>query len=164
LGIRRGRAAAWPIALAAVFVAAWMMLDVQWIANLARQVAETREQFGGKDWRARHEAADDAEVFKFIERVRDKLPAAPARVFMLADARPCAAGARITSIRTTCCSIRSATRFRWPPRCARVTTSSCTTAAACNTTGGAPPPLRGRRFRRGRGGHVEPGAAVFRIV
>lgn len=86
--LRRGRAAAWPIALAAVFVAAWMMLDVQWIANLARQVAETREQFGGKDWRARHEAADDAEVFKFIERVRDKLPAPPARVFMLADAAP----------------------------------------------------------------------------
>jgi hypothetical protein len=36
-------------------------------------------------WRARHEAAEDAEVFKFIERVRGKLPATPARVFMLSD-------------------------------------------------------------------------------
>jgi hypothetical protein len=84
----RGRAVAWPVALAAVFVAAWMVLDLQWIANLTRQVAETREQFGGKNWHARHEAADDAEVFKFIERVRGKLPASPARVFMLADATP----------------------------------------------------------------------------
>jgi hypothetical protein len=84
----RGRAVAWPVALAAVFVAAWMVLDLQWIANLTRQVAETREQFGGKNWHARHEAADDAEVFKFIERVRGKLPASPARVFMLADAPP----------------------------------------------------------------------------
>ena len=85
---KRGRAVTLPVALAAVFVAAWMVLDVQWIANLARQVAETREQFGGKDWRARHEAADDAEVFKFIERVRGKLPASPSRVFMLSDAAP----------------------------------------------------------------------------
>jgi len=84
----RGRAAAWPVAVAASFVVAWMVLDVQWVANLTRQVAETREQFGGKDWQARHEAADDGEVFKFIERVRGKLPAAPARVFMLADAAP----------------------------------------------------------------------------
>ena len=84
----RGRAAAWPVAIAASFVVAWMVLDVQWVANLARQVAETREQFGGKDWRARHEAADDAEVFKFIDRVRAKLPPTPARVFMLADAAP----------------------------------------------------------------------------
>ena len=84
----RGRASAWPVVLAAMFVAAWIALDVQWIANLARQVGETREQFAGKDWRARHEAADDAEVFKFIERVRAQLPAAPARVFMLADAVP----------------------------------------------------------------------------
>jgi hypothetical protein len=85
---RRGRTAAWPLALAVAFVAAWLALDVQWVANLARQVAETREQFAGKDWRAKHEAADDAEVFKFIERVRAKLPASPARVFMLSDAAP----------------------------------------------------------------------------
>ncbi|MFO1305796.1 MAG: hypothetical protein U1F54_18875 [Burkholderiales bacterium] len=84
----RERAYAWPVALAAVFVAAWIALDLQWIANLVRQVGETREQFAGKDWRGRHEAADDAEVFKFIERVRAKLPATPARVFMLADAPP----------------------------------------------------------------------------
>lgn len=84
----RGRATAWPFALATVFVVAWVVLDVQWISNLTRQVAETRQQFGGKDWHARHEAADDGEVFKFIERVRAKLPSSPARVFMLADAAP----------------------------------------------------------------------------
>ena len=85
---RRGALALLPVALAAAFVAAWLVLDVQWVANLSRQVVETRAQFGGKDWRARHEAADDAEVFKFIERVRAKLPAAPTRVFMVADAAP----------------------------------------------------------------------------
>lgn len=85
---KRGRVGTWPLALAAVFIAAWIVLDVQWIANLSRQVAETRAQFGGKDWHARHEAAEDAEMFKFIERVRGKLPATPARVFMLSDSTP----------------------------------------------------------------------------
>jgi hypothetical protein len=85
---KRGHVWTWPFALGAVFVAAWVVLDVQWIANLSRQVVETRAQFGGKDWHARHEAAEDADVFKFIERVRGRLPAPPARVFMLSDAAP----------------------------------------------------------------------------
>jgi hypothetical protein len=85
---KRGHVWTWPFALAAVFIAAWIVLDVQWITNLSRQVVETRAQFGGKDWHARHEAAEDADVFKFIERVRGMLPQTPARVFMLSDAAP----------------------------------------------------------------------------
>ena len=83
---RGGRLAALPAVLAVLFVAAWVVLDAQWTWNLARQVGVTRAQYGGKDWRERHAAAEDGPLFQFVERARGKLPAAPARVFVVADA------------------------------------------------------------------------------
>jgi len=84
---RRQRAlAALPAVAAVLFLGAWALLDAQWTANLVRQVAETRGQYGGKDWRERHLAAEDGPLFAFVERARAKLPAAPARVFVVADA------------------------------------------------------------------------------
>ncbi|MEP7329878.1 MAG: hypothetical protein ABI777_11750 [Betaproteobacteria bacterium] len=85
LAWRRRRMQALPIVVAMLFVIAWFALDALWTLNLARQVAETRAQFGGKDWREQHLAADDGALFGFIERVRAKLPAPPARVFIVAD-------------------------------------------------------------------------------
>jgi hypothetical protein len=78
--------AAWPLVVGALFVGAWMLLDMQWVWNLARQVGETRAQFGGKDWRERHQVAEDGPLFQFVERARARMPAPPARVFVLADA------------------------------------------------------------------------------
>lgn len=83
---RAHRTLALPVVLALLFVVAWVLLDVQWSFNLVRQVAQTRTQYGGKDSRGRHLAAEDAPLFRFIEKVREKLPAAPARVFVVADA------------------------------------------------------------------------------
>jgi hypothetical protein len=75
-----------PLALVLVFIAAWLVLDVRWQWNLARQVAVTAKTYAGRDWREKHIAAEDGVLFKFIETVRAKLPAPPARVFMVADA------------------------------------------------------------------------------
>lgn len=86
LAWRAHRAQALPVVLALLFVASWLILDAQWSFNLARQVAQTHAQYGGKDWRDGHLAAEDAPLFRFIEKARAKLPATPARVFVVADA------------------------------------------------------------------------------
>jgi len=78
-------AAAPPVALVAVFVFAWLLLDVRWLYNLVRQVEVTSEQYAGKDWHEKHAVAEDAALFAFIEKVRAKLPPPPARVIVMAD-------------------------------------------------------------------------------
>jgi len=75
-----------PLALILAFMAAWLVLDLRWQVNLARQVVVTGKTYAGKDWREKHLAAEDGPLFEFIEKVRAKLPAAPARVFMAAEA------------------------------------------------------------------------------
>jgi hypothetical protein len=78
-----------PAVIAAGFLGAWLVLDARWQWNLLRQAGPTIEQYGGKSWRERHLAAEDGQLFAFIEATRAKLPppveAAP-RVFMFADA------------------------------------------------------------------------------
>lgn len=86
LAWRRKRTMALPVVVGLLFVVAWLLLDMQWVWNLARQVAETRAQYGGKDWRERHLVADDGPLFQFIEKARAKMPPTPARVFVVADA------------------------------------------------------------------------------
>ncbi len=83
---RKRALAALPAAIALLFLVAWALLDAQWTANLARQVAQTRSTYAGKDWRERHLAAEDGPLFAFVEKARAKLPQAPARVFVVADA------------------------------------------------------------------------------
>jgi hypothetical protein len=75
-----------PIALAAMFLAAWLVLDARWQWNLAQQVGVTARTYAGLDWREKHVAAEDGALFEFIEKARAKLPPPPARVFMVADA------------------------------------------------------------------------------
>ncbi len=75
-----------PLALAATFGAAWLALDARWQWNLARQVRVTASEYSGKSWRDKHVAAEDGQLFQFIEKVRATLPRTPARVFMVADA------------------------------------------------------------------------------
>jgi hypothetical protein len=86
LAWRQRHTTALPSVLAMLFVVAWLLLDMQWIWNLARQVGETRAQFGGKDWRESHLAAEDGPLFQFIEKARAKMPATPVHVFVVADA------------------------------------------------------------------------------
>ena len=82
----RGRTALLPSVLAALFVTAWLLDDARWSWNLVRQTLATARTYAGLDWRERHLAAEDGPLFQFIEGVRAKLPAEPARVFMAADA------------------------------------------------------------------------------
>jgi len=83
---RRARqATAVPIAITTIFVLAWALCDVRWQSNLLRQALATHVQYGGKDWRDKHLAAEDGFVFAFIDSIRTKLPATPARIFVVAD-------------------------------------------------------------------------------
>ena len=86
LAYRRRRTAALPIVLAVLFVVAWLVVDAQWMSNLARQAEATRAQFGGKDLRERHAAMEDGPLYQFVEKARAKMPAPPARVFVVAEA------------------------------------------------------------------------------
>lgn len=74
------------VMLAALFVAASWLLDARWMWNLGRQFAATASQFAGRDIRERHLAGDDGPLYAFVEKARAKLPASPARVFVVADA------------------------------------------------------------------------------
>jgi hypothetical protein len=81
----RGFAPAALLGIAAIFLAAWFVVDARWQWNLARQAAATLTLYGGKTWEERHRVAEDGALFAFIDRVRNKLPPAPARVFVAAD-------------------------------------------------------------------------------
>ena len=83
---RRAGIAALPWVAGALFVIAWTALDLRWTLNLVRQADATATSYAGKDWRERHLAAEDGPLFAFIEKVREELPASPARVIVVADA------------------------------------------------------------------------------
>ena len=157
---KRHRTAALPAVLALLFVAAWLLLDAQWMWNLVRQVGETRAQYGGKDWRERH-LADGGRSALPVHREgsRKNAGVAGARVrggrrqLLSADAPP------TISIRTTCISIRAKTAFRPLRRCGPATSSSSTSGAAFNSTrtskklrfeGGEPVSCGGAAGRAGR--------------
>src|SRR5262249_4788860 len=77
---------AFPAVIALLFVAVWLVLDAQWSANLARQLAETRAQYGGQDWGEGPFAAEGAPLFAFIEKGGGTMPPAPGGLFLVADA------------------------------------------------------------------------------
>jgi hypothetical protein len=80
------RPSPFPLVVGAIFVTAWLLCDLRWEWNLARQALATQQQYGGKDWREKHLAAEDGPLFDVIEKVRGKLPPPPARVFVAAEA------------------------------------------------------------------------------
>jgi hypothetical protein len=88
LARRSGRAAAPVIVVCAVALAlaAWLLLDARWIANLALQTRATAARYAGKDAAEKHLASDDRDLYAFIDKARAVLPAKPARVFVVADA------------------------------------------------------------------------------
>lgn len=86
LARRRKVAIVLPTVIGAIFVMGWVVLDARWMFNLGRQVIRTAVQYQGKDWRERRLAAEDGPLFAFIEKAREKMPATPVRVFMVADA------------------------------------------------------------------------------
>ena len=84
--VRRGSLSFLPAALVGLFAGGWLLLDGRYTVNLARQAASTVARYGGLDWRDKHRAAEDGELFEFVERARDALPKDPARIFVAAEA------------------------------------------------------------------------------
>ena len=74
------------IGVAAVFLGGWLLLDLRWSANLARQVALTTSTFAGKSDRDRRLADVDGVLYDFIDQARAVLPPSPQRVWVVSDA------------------------------------------------------------------------------
>lgn len=87
--VRRWRPALFPIgalgALAAFALAAWMLLDLRWFANLARQVEITGAAFAFKNANDRRLAVEDGPLYAFVGKAREAMPKTPVRVFVVAD-------------------------------------------------------------------------------
>ena len=73
--------------LVGTFVTGWLLLDVRWTLNLSRQAAATERQYGNKDLRDKHLAAEDGQLYAAIEKARATMPSTPVRVFVMSDAR-----------------------------------------------------------------------------
>jgi hypothetical protein len=65
------------------FLAGWLALDFRWQADLWQQLQMTWKRYAGKSWEEKQAAAPDGELFTFIQRVKLKLPAEPARILLL---------------------------------------------------------------------------------
>ena len=88
-GLRRRKPGAVPMgtyaALMALALGAWLVLDVRWMWNLARQVSVTADRFAGKSWTDKHLAVEDGPLFAFVQKARSVMPATPERVIVAAD-------------------------------------------------------------------------------
>ncbi len=71
-------------AIGTVFVVAWLVVDARLGWNLALQARDTVARYGSLDPDQRHRAAEDADLYAFIQTARAALPAG-ARVFVGAD-------------------------------------------------------------------------------
>jgi hypothetical protein len=68
-----------------LFVVAWLVVDVRWALNLARQTRVAYATYGGKSAEARHRAAEDGALYLFVERALAIMPKPPVRVFVASD-------------------------------------------------------------------------------
>jgi len=85
---RRPRAftASGPAIVAALFIAAWLLLDVRWTWNLMRQERATAVQYAGKTPHEKLLASSDAQLVAFLDKARAVLPPTPVRVLVAANA------------------------------------------------------------------------------
>jgi hypothetical protein len=83
---RDGAATAVATGAVTLVLVAWLVLDARWMVSLTREAHATALQFAGKDLQQKHLAAQDRDLFAFIEKARGMMPKDPARVFVLADA------------------------------------------------------------------------------
>jgi hypothetical protein len=71
--------------IVALAVLAWLLLDLRWTANLVRQVDATAERYAGKSAVDKRLAVEDGPLFAFVQKAKEAMPDAPARVFVAAD-------------------------------------------------------------------------------
>jgi len=74
------------VALVALTLCGWLLLDARWTAALVRQSRETARFYGGKDIEQKHLAAEDAELYQIVQRAKQTMPATPVRLFVAAEA------------------------------------------------------------------------------
>lgn len=69
----------------AIFIAAWLIVDIRFQVNLWRQLERTAAMFAGKTGEEKRLASDDHELYTLMRDVSAALPAPPARVHLIAD-------------------------------------------------------------------------------
>jgi hypothetical protein len=84
--LARDRSAVVPLATVVVslFAVAWLVADLRFAGNLARQAIATARTFGGASSHEAHLAAEDAPLYRLVLQAREALPREPVRVFVLA--------------------------------------------------------------------------------
>ena len=70
--------------IAGIFVATWFVVDARWALNLVRQTRVTYAQYAGKSLEQKHLAAEDSELYAFVEKSLALMPKTPVRVFVAA--------------------------------------------------------------------------------
>jgi hypothetical protein len=87
--LRRWRPALFPLgtlgSLAVFALAAWLLLDLRWTLNLARQVEQTAGTFAFRTFDEKRLAVEDGPLYAFVQKAREVMPQEPARVFVAAD-------------------------------------------------------------------------------
>jgi hypothetical protein len=71
----------WRVA-GALFLIAWLALDVPWQWQLWNQLGDTRAAFAGKSAHEKALVAEDAAIYRLIEQIEPLLGGPPARVFI----------------------------------------------------------------------------------
>ncbi len=74
-----------PGVIAALVALTWLLVDLRWQANLFTQLAQTRERYAGKNWLEKHRAAEDGDLFDFVQAIKTKLGPRPSRVLVFSD-------------------------------------------------------------------------------
>jgi len=85
----RWRPALFPLgalgSLVAFALAAWLLLDLRWAWNLARQVEQTAATLAFRGFDEKRLAVEDGPLYAFVGKAREAMPKEPARVFVVAD-------------------------------------------------------------------------------
>lgn len=87
--LRRWRPEAFPLgvlgSLVVFALAAWLLLDLRWAWNLARQVEQTAATLAFRGFDEKRLAVEDGPLYAFVAKAREAMPKEPARVFVVAD-------------------------------------------------------------------------------
>lgn len=70
---------------AAFFLSAWCILDARWHWELLERLRQSRAQFANKDMQERRLADLDGNFYQFILQVRERLPQAPVRMYIVSN-------------------------------------------------------------------------------
>ena len=66
-----------------LFLIGWGVLDVRWQMDLTQRTLITYQRFSGKNAVEKRQAADDGELFQFLQKIRGYLPDRPVRIFVV---------------------------------------------------------------------------------